>query len=164
MQLPLLNSWDETTARAAFLRCCGSARWAERMAALRPFASEEQLFQHAQDVWQKLTRSDWLEAFAAHPRIGDVNALRVKFATAEWAKGEQAGAAGASEEVLHGLAEGNRQYEANFGYLFIVCATGKTAAEMLALLRRRLENDPEQELLVAGGEQARITRLRLEKL
>ena len=109
--------------------------------------------------------ADWLEAFAAHPRIGDLDALRKKFAsTANWCAGEQAGVAAADEAVLTALADGNRAYEARFGYIFIVCATGKSAAEMLAILTARLANDPEVELKVATAEQAKITRLRLEKL
>jgi 2-oxo-4-hydroxy-4-carboxy-5-ureidoimidazoline decarboxylase len=135
------------------------------MASRRPFPSEADLFTAAEHVWRGLAREDWLEAFATHPRIGDVDSLRKKFAaTAAWSAREQAGVAGASEEVLLALAEGNRAYEAKFGYLFIVCATGKTAEEMLALLHQRLGNTPEEELLNAANEQAKITRLRLDKL
>jgi 2-oxo-4-hydroxy-4-carboxy-5-ureidoimidazoline decarboxylase len=165
IDLNALNSWSEAEARAAFLRCCGSTRWTAYMTAIRPFLSEVNLFAAAEDAWRGLAREDWLEAFAAHPRIGDVDSLRKKFAaTAAWSAQEQAGVSGASDEVLLALAEGNRAYEAKFGYLFIVCATGKTAAEMLALLRRRLGNAPEEELLHAAAEQAKITHLRLQKL
>jgi 2-oxo-4-hydroxy-4-carboxy-5-ureidoimidazoline decarboxylase len=160
-----INSWSEPEARAAFLRCCGATRWAARMAARRPFAGEAELFAAAGQVWRSLTRADWLEAFAAHPKIGDLEALRRKFAaTASWSAGEQAGVAGASETTLQALAEGNRRYEARFGHIFIVCATGKTAAEMLALLDQRLGNEPEEELRIAAGEQEKITQLRLRKL
>src|SRR5262249_5689370 len=108
---------------------------------------------------------DWLEAFAAHPRIGAVESLRKKFATtAAWAAGEQAGVAGAPETVLQALADGNRRYEGRFGHIFIVCATGKNAARTLARLEQRLANAPGEELRVAAAEQAKITRLRLEKL
>jgi 2-oxo-4-hydroxy-4-carboxy-5-ureidoimidazoline decarboxylase len=135
------------------------------LASLRPFASEEALFATVDEVWRGLDRTDRLDAFAAHPRIGDINALRTKFAsTAAWAAGEQAGVAGASDQVLHALAQGNQEYEARFGYFFIVCATGKTADEMLALLRGRLGNEPDAELAVASAEQAKITRIRLRKL
>ncbi len=117
------------------------------------------------DLEGSSTDADWLEAFAAHPRIGDVDALRAKFAaTAAWASGEQAGVAGASESTLRALAEGNRDYEAKFGHIFIVCATGKTADEMLGLLRERLANEPDAELAVAAAEQAKITAIRLRKL
>jgi 2-oxo-4-hydroxy-4-carboxy-5-ureidoimidazoline decarboxylase len=135
------------------------------MAGLRPFDSETALFEAAERVWWNLPRLDWLETFASHPRIGDVDALRTRFAeTASWSAREQAGAAGAPEEVLRTLALGNDEYEARFGYLFIVCATGKTAEEMLALLRQRLSHDPDLELMVAAAEQAKITRIRLERI
>jgi 2-oxo-4-hydroxy-4-carboxy-5-ureidoimidazoline decarboxylase len=162
--LSVLNALPADEARAALLRCCGSRRWADALTARRPFASAEELFAAAEEVWNGLGRDDWLEAFAAHPRIGDVETLRKKFATtAAWCAGEQAGVAGAAEETLQALAEGNRRYEDRFGHIFIVCATGKSAAEMLALLRERLGNDPAEELRVAAAEQAKITRLRLEK-
>jgi 2-oxo-4-hydroxy-4-carboxy-5-ureidoimidazoline decarboxylase len=159
-----INAWTEAEARAAFLGCCGSPRWADEMAARRPFAGPDDLFAAAEQVWQALPREEWLRAFAAHPRIGDLQALRAKFAGAADPAREQAGVAGAAGDVLRDLAEGNARYEAKFGHLFIVCATGKTAPEMLALLRQRLDNGPGHELLCAAGEQARITRLRLEKL
>ncbi len=112
-----------------------------------------------------LAPADWLEAFAAHPKIGDRDALRAKFAaTAAWSAIEQAGVDGAPEEVLDALADANDRYHERFGYIFIVCATGKTAEEMLALIRERLSNDPEVELRTAAAEQAKIARIRLEKL
>ena len=135
------------------------------MLAQRPFDSATVLFNSADEIWAKLDRADWLEAFAAHPRIGDLQSLREKFAsTADLCRGEQAGAMHADEGKLRELAEGNAAYEAKFGYTFIVCATGKSAAEMLAILRQRLGNDAETEVMVAATEQAKITRLRLEKL
>lgn len=160
-----VNSMPESEARSAFLRCCGSTRWADAMTAHRPFADEAELLAVADVVWESLDRADFLEAFAAHPRIGDVESLRKKFATtAAWCAGEQAGAIGAAEDVIQGLAEGNRDYEAKFGHIFIVCATGKSASEMLAILQSRLSNDPDTELRIVAAEQAKITRLRLEKL
>jgi 2-oxo-4-hydroxy-4-carboxy-5-ureidoimidazoline decarboxylase len=165
MNVESLNSLPPDAARAALLRCCGSRRWADAMTDRRPFASDDHAFRAASDIWASLDRADWFEAFAAHPRIGDLDSLRRKFpSTAEWAGGEQTGVAVASEDVLRELADGNREYEAKFGYIFIVCATGKSAAEMLALLRQRLGNDPENELRIAAAEQAKITRPRLEKL
>jgi 2-oxo-4-hydroxy-4-carboxy-5-ureidoimidazoline decarboxylase len=165
VNLDQVNSWTKGEAQAAFLRCCGASRWAAQMAACRPFVREQDLFDEAERIWQELNCDDWLEAFAAHPRIGDLDALRLKFAnTTAWTTAEQAGMAGAADAVLLALAEGNGAYEAKFGYIFIVCATGKTAEEMLALLQERLQNDPERELLIAVGEQAKITRLRLQKL
>ncbi len=160
-----LNDMTPGDARAALLRCRGSQRWADAMLSRRPYPSQEALFKAADEIDAQLTRADWLEAFAAHPRIGDLDALRKKFAsTASWCSSEQAGVAGAEEDVLRALAAGNQAYERRFGYLFIVCATGKSAGEMLAILRARLENQEEEELVVAAREQARITRLRLEKL
>ena len=160
-----LDSLPVPEARAALLRCCGSSRWAEQMAAYRPFDSEATLLSLAEMAWDGLDPADHLEAFAAHPRIGDLAALRAKFAsTAAWAEGEQAGTAAADEATLQALAAGNAAYEAKFGHIFIVCATGKSAAEMLALLHARLPNDPDTEATVAMFEQAQIMRLRLEKL
>lgn len=141
------------------LRCCGSRRWVERMADRRPFSSAQDLYKQAEDAWWSLEPADWLEAFSHHPRIGDKAALRQK-----WAGQEQAGAARAPDAVIDALAAGNAEYEKRFNHIFIVCATGKSAEEMLALLRGRLGNRPEEELRVAAGEQAKITRLRLEKL
>ena len=165
MNLATINGWTEDDAIASFRRCCGATRWSEQMARLRPFESEAAVFETAERIWWALDPADWLEAFAAHPRIGDRDAMRAKLAaTAAWSAREQSGVDGASEDVLQALAEENAQYHERFGYIFIVCATGKTAAEMLALLRERLSNEPSRELEVAATEQAKITRLRLEKL
>jgi 2-oxo-4-hydroxy-4-carboxy-5-ureidoimidazoline decarboxylase len=165
MNLDRINAWTVDEAIAEFRRCCGSTRWAETVASLRPYASEAELRDAAERTWWDLSRDDWLEAFAAHPKIGDLDALRARFAaTATWSAREQSGVAGATEEVLGALAEGNRRYEEKFGYIFIVCATGKTAAEMLERLLRRLPNDPTDEIANAAAEQAAITRLRLERI
>lgn len=160
-----LNALPEEKALEELLRCCGATRWAEALIRLRPFREPSELLAAAGKTWDGLGPADWLEAFSHHPRIGDREALRTRFAsTRVWAAGEQSGVAEAEERVLDGLAEGNQAYEARFGYIFIVCATGKTAGEMLDLLRERLRNDAETELRVAAAEQAKITRLRLEKL
>lgn len=165
MNVHALNAMSADDARAALLRCCGSRRWAEQMLARRPFASGDELFAAADHIWADLGRDDWLEAFAAHPRIGDLDGLRKRFATtADWASHEQSGVAAAGEEILRQLADGNRRYEERFGYIFIVCATGKTATEMLDILNERSANTPETELAITAAEQAKITRLRLEKL
>lgn len=162
--LESLNALTAEEARARFLRCCGSSQWAERMADGRPFKTEAQLFDLADKTWYSLAPADRLEAFSHHPKIGDKKALEAKFAdTRQWALSEQAGVAQAQEDVLEQLAQGNRDYEAKFGYIFIVCATGKSAAEMLALLKARLGNDRQSEMLIAAEEQRKITRLRLEK-
>jgi 2-oxo-4-hydroxy-4-carboxy-5-ureidoimidazoline decarboxylase len=135
------------------------------MISLRPFTSSEEVFEQADSVWWSLAQSDWREAFTHHPKIGDFENLRKKFATtASWATNEQLGAADASEETLNALADGNTHYEETFGYIFIVCATGKSAEEMLQILKSRLPNSPATEITIAAGEQAKITRLRLEKL
>ena len=163
--LQRLNELGAEEARAELLRCCGSSRWAAAMIARRPFASPAALLEAADSAWQGLDEAAWREAFAHHPKIGDREALRSRFAaTAAWAADEQAGAGAAAEDVLEALAQGNLDYERRFGYIFIVCATGKTAPEMLALLRERLPHSPEEELRIAAGEQAKITRLRLQKL
>jgi 2-oxo-4-hydroxy-4-carboxy-5-ureidoimidazoline decarboxylase len=161
-----LNALSIAAATQALTRCCGAARWVEAMLALRPFASRAALLAAAAEVWAGLGPDDFREAFAHHPEIGEkVDDLRQKFAaTADWASSEQGAAQQASEATLVALREGNQAYRERFGYSFIVCATGKRAEEMLALLDARLFNSPEHELDIAAAEQAKITRLRLEKL
>ena len=128
-------------------RCCAAAaptRWAAWLLTQRPFASTEALFKAAAGVWTQMEKADMLEAFAHHPEIGsDIASLRERFAsTAAWSSAEQAGVAGADDATLEALRDGNVRYREKFGYVFLVCATGKTAAEMLALLRARLANEP----------------------
>ena len=159
-----LNRLSKEEARAALLACCGSERWADAVAALRPFWDVGQLLNIGRRVWRELPRADWLEAFRAHPKIGESRPERETGAEARaWSEGEQSRARDASEETRAALAEANREYEERFGFIFIVCATGRTADEMLALLRQRLKNDSETELRVAAGEQWRITELRLKR-
>jgi 2-oxo-4-hydroxy-4-carboxy-5-ureidoimidazoline decarboxylase len=163
--LDQLNRLDEAAARAALERCCGARRWVERVCAAHPWRDGAALVAAAERAFDGLERADWLEAFAHHPRIGDMASLRAKYASsAAWAGEEQRGAAAAGETTLGALAEGNRAYEERFGYIFIVCATGKSADEMLALLRARMPNPPEREVRIAAEEQMKITRLRLAKL
>lgn len=165
MTLAYFNNLAQASALAELLRCCGATRWAVAMAQRRPFGSEAELLTAAEEIWQNLAPEDWREAFLHHPKIGDLAGLRAKFAsTRQWSEGEQAGVAGAAEEILHALAQGNEAYERKFGFIFIVCATGKSAEEMLALLQQRLPNEPELELKIAAAEQAKITKIRLEKL
>ena len=160
-----LDLADEAEARALLARCCGSTRWIERMMAQRPYGSQAALLHDARVEWSALTPADWREAFAHHPRIGDRESLRARFpVTHDLSDKEQAGVAGASDDVLDALAQGNRAFEARFGYIFIVCATGKRADEMLALLQSRLSNDPDEEIRIAAAEQAKITALRLNAL
>ncbi len=152
-------------AREAFHRCCGSARWAERMVKGRPYRSEGALMTAAERAFAVLGRADWLEAFSHHPRIGDRQAPAARFTlTRQWSAGEQGGVSGANDDVLARLAETNRAYAERFGYTFIVCATGRSASEMLAALEERLGNDPDREIAVAAAEQVKITAIRLTKL
>ena len=153
-------------AEAALARCCGARRWASGVAAQRPFGSGARLLEAARSVWSAMERADVLEAMQHHPRIGaDLGALREKFAATEsWSKGEQAAAAGADEETLRALRDGNVAYEARYGHIFLVCATGKSAAEMLELLRARMHNEADDELAIAAAQQMMITELRLAKL
>jgi allantoicase len=162
---PLVTAVNAADA-AVLTRCNGSHRWVEAMLAAGPFVSRAHLFGEAERLWWRLGDGDWKEAFTHHPRIGaDLATLRAKYArTADWSAGEQAGIAGAADDTLRALADGNAAYEARFGFLFLVCATGKSAAEMLALLDERMGNAPDAELRIAAGEQVKITRLRLEKL
>jgi 2-oxo-4-hydroxy-4-carboxy-5-ureidoimidazoline decarboxylase len=161
-----LNELSEAEARLLLLRCCGSSRWADGMVAARPYPSLAALLERAVQVWSRCGREDFLEAFSHHPEIGaDLSELRRRFAsTAALSESEQAGVAGASEHTLLELRRLNQHYRERFGYGFIVCARGKSASEMLALLQQRLAHEPEAELLVAAAEQAQITRLRLEKI
>jgi OHCU decarboxylase len=157
--MPTVSEFDDLpAARAADMiqPCCGAARWVAEMVARRPFGSLEELLAGADEVWWSLEPDDWREAFAHHPRIGE--------RAAGWAAGEQAGVAGASGDVRDELAAANRAYEARFGHIYLVRATGRSAEELLALARARLANDAESELRVAAEEQRQITRLRLEKL
>lgn len=163
--LDRLNEMRPEDAREALEKCNGARRWVDRMLLARPYPSPRALFDAADRIWGELNTADYLEAFGHHPRIGDIESLRKKFAsTANWASQEQSGTAVADEATLQGLADGNRDYEAKFGHIFIVCATGKSAAEMLALLRARLPNDAATEVANAAEEQRKITRIRLEKL
>jgi 2-oxo-4-hydroxy-4-carboxy-5-ureidoimidazoline decarboxylase len=156
-------SLDE--ARALLSTCCGSTRWVEGMLARRPFSDLDGLLEAARDIWLALSADDWKEAFSHHPRIGERQMSQARFATTRHlSEREQAGVGDASAEVLDALVEGNRAYEARFGYVFIVCATGRTAEEMRALLDERLAHDPATEIRIAAEEQARITTLRLMAL
>jgi 2-oxo-4-hydroxy-4-carboxy-5-ureidoimidazoline decarboxylase len=152
-------------ARALLRTACGSSAWVERMMARRPFGTRAAMQAAAQEEWLALTPSDWLEAFRHHPKIGDRAALRQRFArTRHLAAQEQSGVDGAPEDVLAALAIENDNYEQKFGYIFIVCASGLTAEQMLSILRARLSNDPDAELGIAAAEQAKITALRLKDL
>ena len=157
MTLANLNLLSSTHAQAEMLRCCGSVRWARLMAEHRPFTTLDVLFATAEHLWWSLETADWLEAFAAHPRIGE-------HGTSAWSIEEQSSAASPSDDVRSRLAKGNHEYERKYGYTFLVCATRRPAEDLLAALERRLPAVPAEELQVAAAEQRKITGLRLEKL
>lgn len=160
-----LNELSATDAEGELLKCCGSTRWAREMTAARPFANFEELCEKANAVCGTLSDEDWLEAFRAHPKIGETKAATDQSQQVQsWSAQEQSGVTNAAHETIDELAQQNRDYEARFGFIFIVCATGKSPAEMLAILRARIDNDRREELLIAAEEQRKITRLRLEKL
>lgn len=162
--LDWLNNLEPALAAEFFARSCASRRWVDAMVAHRPFRDTNALRAAAQEQAAALQVADWLEAFAGHPRIGDLGSLKARYAaTAGLASQEQSGVKAADEPTLQALAAGNFQYEQRFGYIFIVCASGKTAAEMLEFLQLRLNNRPERELTVAAAEQLKITLLRLDR-
>lgn len=166
MKLEEFNKLEEAKMRDELLKCCGSVRWANLMMRSYPFVSLEDVRKKATMIWhEQCTEEDWLEAFAHHPKIGDIKSLQEKFAsTKEWAASEQSGTQTAGKEIIQKLAEENKEYEDKFGFIFIVCATGKSAEEMLQLLRQRLLNNYEDEIKIAMEEQSKITHLRLQKL
>jgi OHCU decarboxylase len=164
------NEADETAAREAMLACCGATRWAAEMVSLRPIESVEELSKAADRVWATMEQADWLEAFACHPRIGERKAAQTTehaaqgaVRSAEWSKQEQRSTGSASAEVMAEIAKGNREYEERFGFTYIVCATGKSAEEMLAILSRRLDATREEELREAAEQQRQIMQIRLGK-
>lgn len=195
MHLDAFNTLDEESAARELRRCCGSTRWVESMTRARPFPSVEAMAEIGDAVWMSLGPADWLEAFAAHPRIGEtrpgesgkmaapkpgdlsrseagpggpaspkLGVIGPSEGGSSWEEQEQSGTRSATEKVRERLAARNRQYEARFGYIFIVCATGKTVEQMLAIVEDRLQNDSQEELRIAAEEQRQITRLRIGKL
>jgi len=156
--LDKLNHLPTSQAATEFLRVCGSKKWADTMVELRPFLSVNDLFTFSERTWKNLDPQDWLEAFSHHPKIGDQNKVD------KWAQQEQSGVQGSAEQVLTALVEWNKKYEEKFGYVFLICATGKSAEEMLSSLKIRMRNDARNELQIAMGEAMKITKLRLEKL
>jgi OHCU decarboxylase len=175
-ELERLNQLPTSTLEAALLRCCGSNRWVAAMQAGRPWRDVADLHASAARIWRRLGCDDWREAFRAHPRIGEPPApahgtrtvaadpARQDEPARDWSAQEQAGAQAADAAMLGALRAAHEAYEARFGHLFIVCATGKSAGEMLQVLEGRLGNDPEEEIRVAAEEQLKITHLRLDKL
>lgn len=164
MNLNDLNNQTVEQAQHTFMQCCTSSSWVERMVSTRPYTSKEKLKESANIIWQSLEETDFLEAFEGHPKIGDVSSLRAKYAnTKELAGNEQGLVKEANDDVLAMLSQGNTDYEAKFGFIFIVCATGKSAKEMSDLLQARLPNTKEQEFVNAAEEQRKIFQLRIDK-
>jgi len=164
MILEDLNQLPAAEASHTFMQCCTSSTWVNNMVAARPFADEAALKQAADDAWVGLTEQDYFEAFEGHPKIGDVSSLRAKYAnTKELAGNEQGLVKEANDTVLEVLSQGNSDYEEKFGFIFIVCATGKSAKQMSDLLQARLPNSRAQELVNAAEEQRKIFQLRITK-
>jgi OHCU decarboxylase len=163
--LASLNSMSPGEAEAEFLKCCGSHRWAKQIAGERPFMSLGELIESSDRIWWSLDPGDWLEAFHSHPKIGEKKAAAQTTVEAQrWSEDEQSGIRNSAQQTIDALAQLNREYEEKFGYIFIICASGKSSEEMLAILRDRLTNVPDEELRTAAAEQAKITQLRLRKL
>jgi OHCU decarboxylase len=156
MTLEDLNALSDLRAVEEFHKVCGAREWAREMEASRPFETEVEAYTRAEELWKELSREGRLEAFAAHPRIGDKSG-------SAWSQEEQKGVS-EGEAVLARIRSGNEAYEKRFGHVFLICATGKRSAEILAALELRLKNSPEKEFDVACLEQVKIMRLRMEKL
>ena len=163
----VLKRWNQLSADEAekeVMACCGSRLWAREMANRRPIADEARLLSVSDEVWRSLGERDWSEAFESHPRIGESRSVRGRDRrSAVWSSEEQQAASAESDAVKVALAEGNGEYERRFGRIFIVCATGKTGAQILEILRHRLHNDRATEMREAAEQQRQITRLRLKK-
>jgi OHCU decarboxylase len=158
------NAAGATEASNAMLACCEAKRWADAMVALRPIASVFALSEAADRTWATMQEADWLEAFACHPRIGERKvSMHAGEQSSAWSRAEQAQTNFASDSVLAEIAEGNQRYEELFGFTYIVCATGKSAEEMLAILKRRLQSTRETELREAAEQQRQIMQIRLGK-
>jgi OHCU decarboxylase len=163
--LTRLNQLPSQVAEAEFLKCCGSMNWARRMSDARPFADLNHLTKEADRIWWSLTDDDWLEAFRAHPKIGEKKAEATQSAQAQgWSAQEQSESQKTTDATKVALVQGNREYEERFGFIFIICASGKSGEEILGALRARLVNERHDELRVAAEEQRKITQLRLQKL
>ena len=160
-----LNQLPAELAEAEYLKCCGSTRWAKLMTEARPFANFQEVSSKADEIWASLGEEDWLEAFRAHPKIGERKAAAAQSQqAANWSAQEQSQTQQAADKTKAAIAEGNRVYEDRFGFIFIICATGKSAEEIANALKERLAHDAATELRIAAEEQRQITQLRLKKL
>jgi OHCU decarboxylase len=161
----ILDDLSDAQAAARLRVCCGAQRWVEAMMAARPFSTPQRAREAADRIWNALDREDWLEAFDHHPRIGETNAAIAQDARgAARSSSEQSGVASAEATIKRQLAKVNEDYERRFGYIYIVCAAGKSAEELLAIARSRLGNDSAAELRAAAEEQRKIMQLRLAEL
>jgi OHCU decarboxylase len=161
--LAAFNTMPAESAEAALLHCCAAIRWARGVTALRPFTNPEALYAAADGVWATMQEPDWMEAFRSHPRIGERKVAQASAQSKAWSTQEQASVNTAQSEILAKLAAGNARYEELYGFTYIVCATGKSADEMLAILRRRLASDRQSELREAAEQQRQIMQIRLRK-
>jgi 2-oxo-4-hydroxy-4-carboxy-5-ureidoimidazoline decarboxylase len=158
------NKLPREEAERNILPCCGSRAWAVSVASKRPILDEASLLETSNEIWRSLGEADWLDAFRSHPRIGESRAEHNSAPqSSAWSAQEQQKAAMAGDSVKMALKQGNVEYERKFGRIFIVCATGKSASEILEILRRRLHNDDATELRQAAEEQRQIMHLRLKK-
>jgi len=165
MNIEQLNKIDFITFKEKFMSCCGSQNWVKAMFEQRPFNSLDQLCVISDDLWQKCSDDDVKEAISHHPQIGDMESLKKKFSQkSNWSKSEQSGVDQADEKTIKKLRDFNIEYQEKYSFIFLICATGKSAAFMLAQLMERIKNSPEQEIKNAKAEQGKITKLRLEKL
>lgn len=165
MNLEQLNQLSTEDLLQTLETCCGSSAWCKAMAHFQPYESVDMLHKISDAIWHELDDDDYLEAFTHHPMIGDLDALKEKFQkTAAWAGDEQKGSDSASAQTLLELQTANQNYLTQFGFIFIVCATGKSAQHMLQLLQARIDNEYAEELQIAADEQNKITHLRLKKL
>jgi len=151
-----MKKFDKKELKEILYNCCGSVNWVNEFALHFPFESKEKMFEKAEEIWFGLKRKDWLEAFKEHPKVGDFESLQKKFGGTKDSS--------ASIEKITEFIKYNKWYEKDFGFKFIVCGDGKSANEMLSLIKKRVKNNYEEELKIAMAEQNKITKLKLEKL
>jgi 2-oxo-4-hydroxy-4-carboxy-5-ureidoimidazoline decarboxylase len=165
MTIAEFDHLPEQKKKELLQQCCGSSAWVNKMLPVFPVEDLVEFLEAAEEKWNECTPAEKMEAFEHHPRIGDLNSLKEKFAnTARWAANEQAGVNSSDNTILNDLAKANDDYLNKFGFIFIVCATGRSAEEMLNDLKERINNPEEEEINIAAAEQLKITKLRLEKL
>lgn len=165
MTIASFDHLPQNEKKKMLIECCSSSCWVDKMLPVFPVEDLVELLDSAEEKWFECSEEDWKEAFSQHPKIGDLQSIKTKFAaTAHLAAGEQSGVSESDADILQALADANKTYEEKFGYIFIVCASGKSAAEMLGILQSRLSHEPGREIRIAADEQNQITKLRLEKI